>query len=86
MPPTNSLRLHVYLAWVSAWLSTSSDVSCEAGMPIMSVEEMANLFQEQNLNRLLDSGKLAQVVTSFRHMVNAQKILLGGTRRGMLFH
>ncbi|KAJ5751648.1 hypothetical protein N7520_008565 [Penicillium odoratum] len=45
----------------------------------MSLEEMINLFQEQNLNNLLDSGKLAQVVTSFRHMVNAQEILLGGS-------
>lgn len=78
MSSPNSLRLDVYLTWVNAWLSTPMDNACEAGSPI-SVDEMASLFQEQNLSDLLSGGKLAQVITSFRHRVDAKEIMLGGS-------
>ncbi|KFY13926.1 hypothetical protein V492_02971 [Pseudogymnoascus sp. VKM F-4246] len=73
-----SLRLNAYLAWINSWLSIPprdpSDVQS-----VMSIVEMASLFQDENLRQLLNGDKLKQVITSFRYRANSNEILLGGS-------
>jgi hypothetical protein len=40
---------------------------------------MASFFQDKNLHYLLNSDKLKQIITTFRHRVDAKEILLGGS-------
>jgi hypothetical protein len=54
MLPTKSLRLDVYLAWINAWPFTPR-LDMDGVERIMSVNEMARLFKNENLLDLLET-------------------------------
>ncbi|KAM5454301.1 hypothetical protein MaudCBS49596_002318 [Microsporum audouinii] len=76
---SSNFRLDAYLAWINAWLSTSSDGAGDGTGDILSIGEMSACFKEDNLIQLMDTGKLKQIIRSFRHRADAKEILLGGT-------
>ncbi|KAK2782870.1 hypothetical protein FQN53_009556 [Emmonsiellopsis sp. PD_33] len=69
--------LDAYLAWVSAWLATPAQDDTHDEGPIMTVDEMAKIFQDKILGNLLKYN-IKHIITSFRYRIDAQEILLGG--------
>jgi hypothetical protein len=77
MLPTKSLRLDVYLAWINAWPFTPR-LDMDGVERIMSVNEMARLFKNENLLDLLKHERLKDIIGPFCYRVDSQEILLRG--------
>jgi hypothetical protein len=75
---SRNTRLQVYLAWVEIWFQTSTNEDQNEGTPPLSVDEIGLLFQDSNIETLLDPARLRDVVTSFRQSFNKGEITLGG--------
>ncbi|KAE8354363.1 hypothetical protein BDV28DRAFT_156282 [Aspergillus coremiiformis] len=75
-----STRLAVYLAWVHEWLHPSSSNDPQKVLPALEIDTISTLFQDANLDRLLDPTLLNHVITSFQQRFQAGEIPLSGTR------
>jgi hypothetical protein len=73
---SHSARLQVYLAWVDAWLHAHVDETAK----LLSVDEIAILFQDANIDQLLHPATLSQAILSFRHRFHNGEIPLGGVQ------
>lgn len=72
------LRARVYFAWVDAWLAGFDDTKPGSLKAELTMDELAGLFQEENLLELLNSNKLRQAVQSFQQYHRDGHITLGG--------
>lgn len=77
MQSARNLRLDAYLAWINTWLSSPS-LDMDDAKSIMSVDEMARYFKNENLLDLLNHQNLKDIIASFRYRIDSQEILLGG--------
>ncbi|QKX58726.1 uncharacterized protein TRUGW13939_05853 [Talaromyces rugulosus] len=75
--PRNT-RLQVYAAWVDTWLDTNVDQNRTQIAKLLSVGEIAILFQDANIDQLLHPDLLPNVIISFRQRFNNGEISLGG--------
>lgn len=76
-PVVSPTLLQIYLSWVDAWLLSPKEHESTA-QAILTLDELAALFKDQNLHKLMNHITLTQAIRSFKsHNVNNQ-IALGG--------
>lgn len=73
-----NLRLRVYLLWVDIWLSEDRFKGPCPTLPIQPVDELAKLFQDENLSQLLYRDRLSRVAFSFLHHVRVGNLTVAG--------
>ncbi|KAJ5758188.1 uncharacterized protein N7511_006882 [Penicillium nucicola] len=74
-----NIRLHVYRGWVNAWLSYDKNLVERNEVPL-PLAKLAQLFEEENVAKLLDYKTLRLAVFSFKKCLEEGEILFGGTK------
>ncbi|KAJ5097767.1 hypothetical protein N7456_008488 [Penicillium angulare] len=72
--------LHIYLAWVDAWLLYSIEQDKSSYATSSNLDEVANLFKDENIHKLLSHDQLMQAVHSFKCQVADGKVTYGGLK------
>ena len=70
--------LHVYFAWVDAWLLSSNDCDSIAEDSLLSLDELATLLHDDSLTRMLRHEWLLRAVRSFKRHHADGRITFGG--------
>ncbi|CAI7590805.1 unnamed protein product [Penicillium glandicola] len=68
--------MQVYLAWVDGWLFVSND-HATAPKQLISLGELASLFNEANLYQLMDHTRLLKVIYSLRQHLKDGRLTFG---------
>lgn len=71
--------LQVYLAWVDGWLFILNGHDT-APKHLMSLDELASLFDEENIYQLIDHTRLMQAIHSLREHLKDGRVTFGGQR------
>ena len=77
LPSLQPTLLQVYLAWVDAWLSIS-DGHDKPTEKIICLDEIASLFEEENLHQSITHSRLVHVIYSFQQHVRHGSVRFGG--------
>lgn len=80
LPAVQPTLLHIFLAWVDAWLLFSHEQEPSASETLLSLEELASLFKDENIHRLVSHDQLIQTIRSFKHHLADGRITFGGKK------
>ncbi|KAJ5698671.1 hypothetical protein N7462_000676 [Penicillium macrosclerotiorum] len=72
--------LHVYLAWVDAWLLSADEPDSSGAEATIDIDELATVLDETQAFQLTSHARLMQVVSAFKNHVVKGNIIIGGTR------
>lgn len=63
---------------MDAWLHATTNEDQSKGITPLGIAEIARLFADSNIEKLLEPARLCHVVTSFRQRFNKGEIAIGG--------
>lgn len=76
--PADTVRGRAYIAWVDAWVSTSTEPRSETVCENIAIEDLAPLFRDENLSELLTGNRVKQVVHAFKRKIMTGQVTLSG--------
>ncbi|KAJ5999858.1 hypothetical protein N7481_000267 [Penicillium waksmanii] len=69
----------IYLAWSDAWLLFDDNSKRNSASYTLSLEDLAMLFEEGSIDRLIHYDQLILAISSFKHHIKLGNISFGGS-------
>lgn len=78
-PAVHPTLLQIYLFWVDAWLLSSKETESPTET-LLTLDELSNIFQDENIHKLMSHKIILQAIRSFKFHNEQNLISLGGTQ------